>query len=907
MGFTMQESAPNQQQDLRKRRSTRIVQAVPLAVTGVDALGRPFQERTSTLMINCHGCRYQSKHYVLKNMWVSLEVPHPDAGRGTRAVRGRVTWIQRPRTVRELFQVGVELEIPGNFWGIAFPPPDWFPFPESAGSSIPAEIITSGIAPAPEQEASESGPASSNLVVMNSPSTEASLQMARQVARLLSEAKQQIQSAARDAVSKTVPQEARRVLDSVQTQLEKSAGRAIEQAIESHAKHWLERADALIEEKSRTITEELREQWNREAETRVSEARTLLAASVTSAEQSEREQFEASLGASVESALVRLRQSAEDAAARAKAATEELAQARKKFDETIAHAEQRLELALSSKVSQGTVELDEFRAVANQAELEIRRVATETESTLRAHAESGFAEVRSHLQSQISTAVDEATRAATERIGEISKQQIGEVEARVSSNAASMRQQADEIHAHSADLLGHLSAELRKESLHAEKLLAEIHAAGERTNEFGKQLEIAQEVAKQRLDLHLNTLVESATESLNSRANDAVLAMAAKLQPALDAAGAATVARLATDVEDRISSRIEHARHTIADLTMAHEGAAERLRSQQEQLSDSAERMLRDSVERLDANSERLQKQWQEWANSSMEKMSADLELRTTETSHTAFEALYKAANWYEKKAQTQMQSALERNIASATESLRAKAGEVSSLFASEIDHYSRGFVDHAHSQLEERASASVESAAEKIRHAADAMQHAATEKAREQSREELDSFSGKLRQAFDQSASQLEAHTAQIQAKMGVDARHFVTQFQKALHDQAGAAISSAKHNLDAQASATIESAGRVREAHERQFEESMSQAEDAALEAHKTRLDSASNAWLVSSAATLNERAQQQIESLARTTEERLRSVFTRVFSNIGESLRERLVDVGSLIPNSALPPNK
>ena len=75
------EGAVNAGTELRKRRSTRIVQAVPLMVTGVDALGRPFAERTSTLIINCHGCRYQSKHYVLKNMWVNLEVPHA----GTRA------------------------------------------------------------------------------------------------------------------------------------------------------------------------------------------------------------------------------------------------------------------------------------------------------------------------------------------------------------------------------------------------------------------------------------------------------------------------------------------------------------------------------------------------------------------------------------------------------------------------------------------------------------------------------------------------------------------------------------------------------------------------------------------------------------------------------------------------------
>src|ERR1700681_4691361 len=75
--------------ELRKRRSTRIVQAVPLQVTGVDALGRPFVERTSSLILNCHGCRYQSKHYVLKNMWVRLEIPHPEADQEPRTIRGR--------------------------------------------------------------------------------------------------------------------------------------------------------------------------------------------------------------------------------------------------------------------------------------------------------------------------------------------------------------------------------------------------------------------------------------------------------------------------------------------------------------------------------------------------------------------------------------------------------------------------------------------------------------------------------------------------------------------------------------------------------------------------------------------------------------------------------------------------
>src|SRR5439155_16819410 len=125
------ESVTSASTELRKRRSTRIVQAVPLVVTGVDALGRPFVERTSSLIINCHGCRYQSKHYVLKNMWVTMEIPHQESEQPPRTVRGRVAWIQRPRTVRQLFQVALELEVSGNAWGIAFPADIWSAFPDS--------------------------------------------------------------------------------------------------------------------------------------------------------------------------------------------------------------------------------------------------------------------------------------------------------------------------------------------------------------------------------------------------------------------------------------------------------------------------------------------------------------------------------------------------------------------------------------------------------------------------------------------------------------------------------------------------------------------------------------------------------------------------------------------------------
>src|SRR5205807_6208662 len=223
----------------RKRRSTRIVQAVPLVVTGVDALGRPFVERSSSLILNCHGCRYQSKHYVLKNMWVKLEIPHPETGQPPRSVRGRVAWIQRPRTVRQLFQVAVELEVSGNLWGIAFPPEDWFAFPEGVhappvvdGAPVPPALPPPTAVLEPEAPASlgeaefPRADASDNVRVFPSPAsaTDASLQLARQVARLVADARQQIQAAAQEAASQAVSAERR--LSFEQWEQEFAAGRA---------------------------------------------------------------------------------------------------------------------------------------------------------------------------------------------------------------------------------------------------------------------------------------------------------------------------------------------------------------------------------------------------------------------------------------------------------------------------------------------------------------------------------------------------------------------------------------------------------------------------------------------------------------------------------------------------------
>jgi hypothetical protein len=106
----------------QRRRSERVSKSLTVIVRGSDLLGQPFEERTSTVSVNLHGCRYASRHHLSRNSWITLELPH---GNEFHSLRARVASVQRPQAIRDLFQISVELESPRNIWGIDSPPADW--------------------------------------------------------------------------------------------------------------------------------------------------------------------------------------------------------------------------------------------------------------------------------------------------------------------------------------------------------------------------------------------------------------------------------------------------------------------------------------------------------------------------------------------------------------------------------------------------------------------------------------------------------------------------------------------------------------------------------------------------------------------------------------------------------------
>ena len=135
---------------LEGRRSTRIDRTVPLVVLGQTKTGLSFQEKTSTVSFNLHGCRYPSRHEYPVGASVGLRVLQSDGETISPVIRAFVKSVHPPASPRELFQVGVELESPANIWNVSPPPSDWN---RLLGGSASSAGMATAVAPALEPPA----------------------------------------------------------------------------------------------------------------------------------------------------------------------------------------------------------------------------------------------------------------------------------------------------------------------------------------------------------------------------------------------------------------------------------------------------------------------------------------------------------------------------------------------------------------------------------------------------------------------------------------------------------------------------------------------------------------------------------------------------------------------------------
>lgn len=110
---------PSEKQQHAIRRSTRLPLEVPVLVTSLDP-AVAFSEQGNTTLVNAHGCGVIAQRGIACGVRVRLEIV--SAKRHTTA---QVVEVVPLGGDPETWLLGLELDVPGNFWGIDYAPSDW--------------------------------------------------------------------------------------------------------------------------------------------------------------------------------------------------------------------------------------------------------------------------------------------------------------------------------------------------------------------------------------------------------------------------------------------------------------------------------------------------------------------------------------------------------------------------------------------------------------------------------------------------------------------------------------------------------------------------------------------------------------------------------------------------------------
>src|SRR6202034_3031611 len=113
------------------------------------------------------------------------------------------------------------------------------------------------------------------------------------------------------------------------------------------------------------------------------------------------------------------------------------------------------------------------------------------------------------------------------------------------------------------------------------------------------------------------------------------------------------------------------------------------------QVRQTSEQVVADSAEMMKRDMAKYPADFEAACRATLANVEKELEEKSSDAQHQTFENLSKASDWYQKKAQTTMQSAFEKVLEQANVGLRDRAAETSSLVASELDHYRRSYVEH--------------------------------------------------------------------------------------------------------------------------------------------------------------------------------------------------------------------
>jgi hypothetical protein len=864
------------QSSTERRRSERLFETLPLIVRGTDLLGQPFEERTTTLAFNLHGCRYTSKHHLPRNTWVTLDLtPGTQPSRAEMdshanwrteqqpTLRARVAWVQRPHSIRDFFQIAVELESPANVWGLPAPPADW----NAAEGLIPVSVHAPVKSDAHGAEKSESHTSAANLATfMDNFMTNAKIDSASS-----SSAPQSAQGDSNHAESFSATDNP--LLRELRAELDRQAKEAVTAAT-GQAREEVLRTAAETDRQHSASAEELFAKWKAEIEQMQSGARAEFSAQVTATQDEALHNLQSEIAQKFDEARELISQVSHQ--------TEAL------------RAESESVHEASSRVAQALLQMEaaDAKHTTRPAELSKEEIAVHESAAAdwRQRLDSEMTVAQGQWNELLQSSLDHSLRRMVEQLSERSQEVLRNAEQKMTERLGEMRQPFAQAAAEARDTFAGIQSSLEQEVMKARGSLAEVEQVANRTKELSAQLEAASHDTVNELHRRLEKILDSQTVEMNRRAENLSAGLSQRVVPVLDSVSHQFLERMVSEAEAKLAPHLDRVPALLRELAAREVEVGESLRLHRERLRQVSENNQREVAAQMAATLASVHADFEAARKEALIKWGEELDACGVRASHSAAESIEHTSEWLQQEARARLQAMVEQAHVTAGAGFAEKSAEASRQFESQLAGQSETHLAQMRGQLESVAGEATGQASTEMERAAAAAAASFGQVLHEVAEREATLFNATASTTRRERTEEFEHATQELLHQLDMNAFSSVERFRAQMAKQLETTVGEGRTALHSEFASSLEGYRAERDAHQSEWLANLDRMSGEAAVKFQDKLQNSTDSWIVTSVRRLNEHGQNGIESLLRSADQALRESCSKVFEGLAEMLRER-----------------
>ncbi|MGD0963770.1 MAG: hypothetical protein ABSA57_07715 [Candidatus Acidiferrales bacterium] len=764
-----------------------------------------------------------------------------------RNMRARIAWVQRPQSIRDFFEVAVELESPGNVWGIECLPEQWGTVETSP---LPDRAATAWQEPAAQQF-------EANRIPVIVGTTEANVIGDPINEYATSPADFAVAWEARPATADPRP-----LLRDVAAEFQRQADQAT-QAASAQSQEDIFRAAQETEQRRASTAEESFRKWKENLDQAQSDARN---------------DFSAHLSAKQEEFLTELKLQFEERFAQA-------SQVLQGLDEQTRTAREA-ESDLAGRAEQARLQLENQTQTGREQFHDAGFAAARWNE--RVDLELGLAQAQWNelLQSSLDGGIERLAKQLSERSQDV----LRNAEERMASRFAELRQPLAETSAEAREALTRLRSDLEHEVARARASLVEIEHVANRLKDYSSQFEASSHDTLNELHRRLENILEGHTQEMNRHAENLVAGMSERLTPTFDSLGGQLVERTTAEVESRLAPYLERVPGLIRDLSAREMLAEESLRLQRERLRQLSENNQRDVASQIAATLSVLRNDFEEAGKGALAKWNEELHAGGSRAVQSVSESIGQTSEWFQNEARARLQVVVEQVLATAKSNCDDINAESAQRFVDEVGSRAALHLHGVQQQLENAGNDVAGRTRSTLDEAAGAAAASFGQLLQSIAGNEAEHFVNTSRNVLQERTQELERSAQEALGNLSLSGEASLDGFRQRMASEIERTAAEGRHALAAELVSMLERFTTERGAREQEWALGLERLSEGATERHQDRLQTACDAWLVSSVRRLNEHGQNAVESLMRSAEQALRDSCSKVFESLAEMMRGR-----------------